>query len=137
MGKIQIKFYKWLWPLKKISYKKFGKRSLIYKPILISGKKYISVGDHVFIRNSARIECINKWNNELFYPNLVIGDHVTIEQNLHLTCAGEITIGDNTVITENVMITNIDHDYSTINQNILKNGIIVSPVKIGKNCFIG
>lgn len=120
-----------------IGFKRFGKKSVIYKPLLISGKKYISIGKNVFVRNNARIEVIDKWKNQTFHPALLIGDGTSFEQNLHLTCAGRISIGKNCVFTGNIMISNIIHTYDFIEENILSNPLEVRDVKIGDYCFVG
>ncbi len=65
-----------------------------------------------------------------------IGDQVSIEQNLHLTCANRITIGANTAIAANVTITDIHHPYSDVNLPIERQDIEVGEVVIGEDCKI-
>ncbi|HZY39329.1 MAG TPA: hypothetical protein VFE53_21885 [Mucilaginibacter sp.] len=71
-----------------------------------------------------------------FDPVIQIGDNVSIEQNLHLTCANKITIGNNTAIASNVTITDINHPYANINLPPEKQPIQVSEVFIGEACKI-
>lgn len=63
-------------------------------------------------------------------------DGVRIQQNLHLTCASRIEIGENTAIAANVTITDIHHPYTDIDTPIEKQDLEVHPVKIGKDCKI-
>lgn len=58
---IKMSIARRLYFIRGIGFKKFGKRSLIYKPMWVSGKKYIEIGDHVTFRDGARIEVIDKW----------------------------------------------------------------------------
>jgi acetyltransferase-like isoleucine patch superfamily enzyme len=86
---------------------------------------------------------------------ILIGENVTIEQNLHLTCANRIVIGNNTAIAANVTITDIEHPYTDVNipierhdlvvkevvigedSKIYNNAVILPGVHIGKHCVIG
>lgn len=118
-------------------FKKFGKCSQIIKPTRILGNKQISIGDRVIILNNARIEAINKWGNQQFYPQIIIGDRVSIGQNFHLISADILEIGNDVTISGNVFITNIDHEYRKLGVNIINQELIIKHTEIGDNCFIG
>lgn len=124
-------------PLLKLGYKKCGKKSVIYKPLIVLNKKYLSLGDRVTIREGARIELLSEWYEHKFSPQIMIGSDTSFEQNCHIISAGTIKIGENCVFSARVFITNVDHDYSRINTNILKQNLIVKDVTIGNNCFFG
>ena len=115
--------------------KKAGNNVRIFKPILITSK-YIEIGDNVFIRNGARLQAVYGYNSSNFKPVIFIGDNVSIEQNIHLTCANSIIIGNNTSIASNVTITDIDHPYKDINISPEKQMIDVKSVEIGPDCKI-
>lgn len=121
----------------KIQYGSFGKGSIIAKPMAISGKKGIYLGNNTRVSVGARIECISSWHGRYFDSSIVIGDNTSFEQFLHMTSAGKIKIGHDCVFSSRVLITNIDHDYSLINRNILEQPLIVNDVEIGDFCFIG
>ena len=129
-----------MWVIKtSIFYKPFfkvcGKRVIIIKPILIT-KKFISLGNKILIRNFARIEGIDFYQGIFYQPEIIIGNFVSIEQNLHLTCAKKIIIGSNTSIAANVTITDIDHGYEDIETPPEKQPLIVNSVIIGEDCKI-
>src|SRR5260221_12376808 len=109
LKKIKTIFY-FLYTL--VFYKPFfiaaGKRVIIRRPILIT-PHYLKLGTRVHIRDFARLEGIDKYEGILFNPVIEIGNNVSIEQNLHLTCAKKISIGQNTAIAANVTITDINH----------------------------
>lgn len=107
----------------------------IMKPILIT-PKFLEIGKGVFIRNGARIEGVDTYLSKRFNPKIIIKDFVSIEQNLHLTCANEILIGFETAIAANVSITDIHHPYTDIHLSPENQNIIVSNVKIGNRCKI-
>lgn len=133
---INIKWYR----LKAIAwyyflFKKIGKYCLILKPTIITPES-ISLGNKVFIGWKARIEGVRKYNLKEFSPRIILNDGVSIQQNIHLTCAELIEIGKNTAIAANVTITDIHHPYDDINIPIEQQDIKTKPVFIGENCKI-
>ena len=98
--------------------------------------KYISLGKRCYIGYNVRIEGVSRYNNNYYTPQIIIGDCVSIQQNIHLTCANKVVIKDNTAIAANVTITDIDHPYIDINIPIERQDIIVKEVVIGEDCKI-
>lgn len=98
--------------------------------------KYISLGRGCCIGYNARIEGVSRYNTTSFAPSIVFGDHVSIQQNIHLTCANSIVIGNNTAIAANVTITDIDHPYVDIDTPIEFQDLVVGEVVIGDDCKI-
>lgn len=120
-----------------IFFNKIGRNCVIYKPILLSGLHYISLGNNVFIRDNSRIEVIKQGD---LLPKLCIGDNVNIEQNVHIVCGSFIKIGSNVSITANTAIVDINHPYEDMTSN-LKIGDRLefegNYVEIGDGSFIG
>lgn len=112
-----------------------GKKNILLNPLLIT-YPYLSLGDKVFIRDGARIEGVTAHLNNTYNPSIVIGSNVSIEQNLHLTCAGSITIGSNTAIAANVTISDINHPYVDITLPPDRQPLEVSSVVVGNDCKI-
>ena len=96
----------------------------------------IRCGRNVFIGYNARVEGVKKYNESHFTPEIIIGNGVSIQQNLHLTCATRISIGANTAIAANVTITDINHPYTDIDMPIERQDIETSRVEIGEDCKI-
>jgi acetyltransferase-like isoleucine patch superfamily enzyme len=98
-------------------------------PTYISGLGRARFGSRFRMFPGARIEV---------FPlgSLYVENNVSIAQNVHITCAKEIHIGENTIITRNVTITDILHTRERDKPLSPKN-IESSPTKIGKNVFIG
>lgn len=128
-------FFKLNWFIRGMFYKiLFGKYllpSYIGKPVFICNFRKIFIHKRVRIFPGARIEPVDANSSITFEDNVAIG------QNLHITSKGALVIGSNTTILENVMITNIDHDYTEIGVHILEQKYISRYTSIGKNCFIG
>jgi acetyltransferase-like isoleucine patch superfamily enzyme len=64
--------------------------------------------------------------------NIILGNHVFINDNVYIASLGEVIIGDSTIIGPNVVIVDHDHDYKTNNS-----AFIVKNITIGKNVWIG
>jgi acetyltransferase-like isoleucine patch superfamily enzyme len=94
------------------------------------------LGRRVVIANAGRLEAVTRYNKTTYAPMILIGENVTIEQNLHLTCANRIVIGKNTAIAANVTITDIVHPYIDVNIPVERHDIIVKEVVIGDDSKI-
>jgi acetyltransferase-like isoleucine patch superfamily enzyme len=71
------------------------------------------------------------------FPNLYLGNNVSINQNCFLSCYGGLTIGDNVAIGHNVSILTTDHVFSDLEIPIKEQKLIYKEVKIGDNVYIG
>lgn len=121
----------------KFQYKHIGRKSYFLNPMFIAGMKYISMADDVGIWDGARVEMIDFWGGIQYSPELIIGNHVNIGQNLHLTCAERIVIEDNVVCSARVTITDINHDTDNCEIAVLEQGLSLKSVTIKEGAFIG
>lgn len=99
----------------------------------------VVLGQGVYIFKNARIGCVFEYAGEKFKPLLEIGEGTTIQQNVHITCAGNVRIGKFCALTHNITITDIDHSYEyPIPRSIppILNKIIVNNLTIGDYCMI-
>ena len=144
-----------MYPFNKITFKYFGRNSVIYKPICVNRKRFIHIGNDVQIRESARIEAILHASNTDNKPALYIGNHTHTEQRCQIFCANSLHIGNYVTISSDVFITDVIHKYQDINKGIGEQPLIagttyiddqafigagvkiITPVKIGKHSIIG
>lgn len=115
--------------------KRMGRRVIIVNPLLIT-PAYLECGNHIFVRDGARIEGVGRYLDKTYQPEIIFGDGVAIEQHLHLTAAGRVFIGRNTAIAANVTISDINHPYTDIHVAPEKQQIDVREVYIGEDCKI-
>lgn len=127
----RVILYMWRKPL----YGDYHYSVVIRKPLYLT-PRYIELEEGVFIFSHARIEGILKYNNHKFSPKIIFRKGSSVQQNLHLTCAKSIIIGQNTAIASNVTITDIHHPYTDIHIPIEKQDIEINPVEIGSDCKI-
>lgn len=126
-----------LYKVKGIGYKKFGYRSMVYKPMRIIGKKYIEIGEKSYILHGARMEAYDTYGDVKYKPLVSIGNNVAIGNDLFLAAANKVTIKDGTLISSRVFITDLDHNIDKLDEPIIGQGITVKETEIGENCFIG
>jgi acetyltransferase-like isoleucine patch superfamily enzyme len=116
-------------------FKKYGKGTRIESAYYLT-PQYIKLGKNVLISKNARIEGVSFYEGFSFSPSIILEDFVSIQQNLHLTCANNITIKKHTAIAANVTITDIIHPYEDILTPIEKQPIQCEMVEIGEECKI-
>ncbi len=126
---------KYAWALRALIYKPFFKNigwmSYIGKPCFIEGCKNISIGKKSRIFPGVRMEAIGK-------GEIRIGDNCAIEQNVHITSMGSpLVIEDNVTIAANTFITNLDHDYQDVTRSVMDQGHLLAETRIGEGCFLG
>jgi acetyltransferase-like isoleucine patch superfamily enzyme len=127
--------YKTIWLVQtfflRLLIKKIGLLSYVAKPAFITGGANIKIGNKVRIFPRSRMECHNN-------GKITIENNTSIGQNLHLiSSTEELVIGNNTTISGNVFITNMDHEFRHIDKHILEQDYIIKTTRIGQNCFIG
>ena len=121
----------------KLLFAQVGKRTYIFKPLRVVGAKHIYWGSYTSAMPGLRIEAIEYHNSKKYSPNIYIGDRVNIEQNVHITCADRITIGNDCSILADVLITDINHPYENILCPPREANFETKPVSIGEQTMIG
>jgi acetyltransferase-like isoleucine patch superfamily enzyme len=116
----------------------FGERSYIHRPYSISGRDRVRIGKRSFIRSGLHIQAIHEYAGVAHQPLIEIGDDVYIGSNAYFTAIDKICIGDGSVLSEHVYITDEFHGMDPragliMNQPLISKG----PVIIGRACFLG
>lgn len=121
--------------------KKCGHNFLIEYPIVSHGLKYISIGDNFNSFARLRLEAFDKHLDNTYTPEIIIGDNVSLNYDVHIGCVNKIVIGNNVLIASKVFIT--DHYHGNIGYEDLKTPpslrkvISKGPVIIENNVWIG
>ena len=106
-------------------------------PLLIYNRKHIFIGENVRFREGLRIEPITQHYAQQFNPNIMIEDNVRAEQYCQIICTNSVHIEKNVVISSFVFISDTEHTFDDINQNVLKQPLKSSEVLIGEGAFLG
>lgn len=95
----------------------------------VNRNSHIKFGNKICIHSGCKIK-VRKG------ANLVIEDNVSINYNCIIVCHDEIEIGEGTAFGPSVYLYDHDHDYD-YGVGIKERKFKTSPIKIGKNCWIG
>lgn len=118
--------------LTKWKYGSVGNHSYIGPALFIQRNKNLFVGENVRIYPGMRAEMTTEKGT------IKIGDNVSVGQHFHaVSYDRELLIGNNTTISANVFVSNVDHDYHVLNVHSLDQKMIVKDTIIGEYCFIG
>lgn len=107
------------------AFARIGKGSVIVRPERIRGARAIRIGDSTAVYEDS-------WLQTEPGGVLTIGDNVYLGRRVHLHAAGNVTIGDGCYITDEVVISDGEHDR-------VQPDFVASrgDITIGRNVFIG
>ena len=115
-----------------------GRNSFIAPPFRISNSKALSIGNDTRIGQYAFLVLCSEHNQHAYHPQLSIGDHVRIGNDLFVGCQNKITIGDHVLVSSRVFIADTMHEYRNIETPILYQDLTAGqPVLIDDHAFIG
>lgn len=125
----------------------------------LKGLKYMVIGNNFNALSGLRIECWDNYMGMEFYPNLLIGDNVIMNYNVHIGCINKIQIGNNVLFASNIFITdhfhgdtkNVNFEIPPVERDLFSKGPVIIEdnvwigenvsimpnVTIGKGCIIG
>lgn len=126
-----------LYTINVMIYHNFGKGSVIYRPLKVTGRKHIYIGDGVSFDKGLRMEAITWKDGQDFHPHIYIGNNTHAEQHCQIFSAMFLHIGNNVVISSDVYITDVEHDYKDINKRILEQCLKPGKTIIGDYSFLG
>lgn len=138
---VEIVFSKLYWYSEKKTLNECGKNSYMQFPFVLIGGGYIKIGKNFQAYKRLQLEAHDQHNGVCFKPQIVIGDDVHLNYDVHIGAINKITIGDGTLIASKVFIT--DHFHG----NTRKQDLRLPPSKrelyskgevcIGNNVWIG
>lgn len=94
-------------------FKHWGKGSTICSSArFLIGRKYVSIGENVYIGSQVTINALDKFNQEFFHPEITIGNNCHIGDEADITSIEAIKIGNCVVLGKRVFITDNAHGAS-------------------------
>ena len=120
---------------------------LIRFPFDIRGKKLIDFGKCLTTGIGCRIEAFEHTESLTPIPTtkkIIFGENVQINDYVHISAMGHVSIGDNVLMASHIYIADNSHGYYKGDENDtnpvippIKRPYHISPVSIGKNSWIG
>lgn len=143
----------------KTSFKSAGSNFFVEYPLRAVGGTHITIGNNFCSFGRLRLEAHDFHNGVRFFPQISIGDNVSLNYDCHIGCINKIVIGNNVLIASRVTI--LDHFHGEISVEALNTppskreiiskgaviiednvwigeGVAIMPnITIGKNSIIG
>lgn len=85
---------------------------IVGKNISIVGSKNIEIGHRVIIGNQNWLDAINE-------GKIIIGNDVSLSQNVHIAAVNKVIIGDGALIGSDVLITDHNHGFEAGLKNMM------------------
>lgn len=121
--------------------KSVGKNCSLHPSSYIKNPQYITIGDNFSAMWNIRIEAWDSFAGERFQPEIIIGNNVIMNTDIHIGAINRVVIGDNVLLASRIYIS--DHSHGEISANALllppaKRPLITKgPVNIEDNVWIG
>jgi acetyltransferase-like isoleucine patch superfamily enzyme len=113
----------------------FGPRSVLERPLRLSGEGRIAVGADVFIGAGSWLQVLDRPGTGVA---IEIGDGTSIAGNCVLSAAESVRLGSKVLLARNVYIADHIHAYQDTTRAVLDQGIArVEPVEIGDGAWLG
>lgn len=129
------------WVSLRNNFKKFGENGSIAKDRVVKNPQFISIGNNFFAYNRFRIEAWDEYQGEKFSPQIIIGNNVCFNTDIHIGCIDRVEIGDNCLFGSRIYITDHDHGSSSPSDILLppieRKLYSKGPVIIEKNVYVG
>lgn len=143
----------------KSNFKTFGEGSSLPEFYWIKNPEYISIGKRFSSLFNLRLEAWDRFQGDNFTPEIIIGDDVIVNSDVHIGAIEKIVIGNNVLMASRIYIS--DHYHGDISNKDLEivprlrplytkgpviiednvwigEGVCILPgVTIGENCIIG
>ena len=139
--------------LYRCTFRQYGQHTLILRPLLLEGKKNISIGDRTFIYDQVWLAAMPLTDNK--QPELRIGNNCGLGHFNHIYATNRIILEDGVLTADKVYISDTLHTYEDPNVPIkeqvvratkeviigegswLGENVCVVGASIGRHCVIG
>lgn len=113
----------------------------VHNPIALLGLKYFNVNKGTVFGSYADLTAWEEYRGFIYHPQITIGKNCQFGRFCHITAIGEITIGDNLLTGQYVIISDNAHGESIIDQISIppqeRKLTSKGPIRIGNNVWIG
>jgi len=129
------------WRKLQVKFKFIGENIVLGAPYIFMNPKYISIGDNFFALNNLRIEAWDQYEGIQYYPEIVIGNNVKMNTDIHIGAINKVIIGNDVMFASRIYIS--DHSHGDITNEAIRlvpaKRLLVSkgPVIIKDNVWIG
>ena len=97
----------------------FGADAGFQPPVTLIGRERISIGAGTFFHSGAWLSVVEEHAGRSYDPQLTIGSRCLFARSVWISCVGDITIGDEVLVGDNVLITDTYHEYENPDTSII------------------
>jgi acetyltransferase-like isoleucine patch superfamily enzyme len=116
---------------------RFGAGAGFQPPVTLIGRERISIGDGTFFHSGAWLSVVAEHHGRTYDPRLTIGDRCVFARDVWISCVGDITIGDEVMVGDRVLITDTYHEYENPDVSIVRQPMAPpKPVHIGDGVLL-
>ena len=121
----------------------FPSSRIIKFPFDVRGRKYIDFGRNLTLGKNCRFEVYSDLMEQNENKKLVFGNNVTINDYVHITALGSVTVGNNVLMASHIYISDCQHGKyegkNSSNPDIppMMREYQIEHVSIGDNVWIG
>jgi acetyltransferase-like isoleucine patch superfamily enzyme len=116
---------------------RFGAGAGFQPPVTVIGRPRISIGDGTFFHSGAWLSVVEEHHGRRYDPRLTIGARCVFARDVWISCVGEITIGDEVMVGDRVLITDTYHEYEDPDVSIVRQPMAAPrPVHIGDGVLL-
>ena len=122
-------------------FKKIGHNSLLPIDCIIKNPQYISIGEGFAAMYNLRIEAWDEYREQKFSPEIIIGNNVIVNTDVHIGCINKVVIGNGVLMASRIYIS--DHSHGHIGESELvippteRKLFSKGPIIIKDNVWIG
>lgn len=122
-------------------FKSIGKGAEVFYPLDLIGGEFVTIGDNFTCGKRFRLNAYDKFDKQVFAPEIVFGNDININDDCHIACIEKIHIGNNVLIAGKVFISDHFHGNTSLeNLNIApshRNLITKGGIYIEDDVWIG
>lgn len=124
-----------LFPIYKLSFKEFGRKSTIFNPDILQGMRFTSIGKKTYIQPGLWLLALKIGDDD---PILKIGSNVYVGRYAHIVSVHSVVICDNVLIADKVYISDNLHEFSRIDMPIKDQPVLFkNTVTIHEGAWLG
>ncbi|WP_027087611.1 acyltransferase [Cohnella panacarvi] len=117
---------------------RIGRKSSVSHPFYTENPELIQLGDKVYIGPYCRIEAYPPDGmSRRKKPTLTIGNRVTMEHAVHISCAESLVIEDDVMIAGRCYISDNNHSFDPLGPPYKKQPASSKHTRIGKGVWLG
>jgi acetyltransferase-like isoleucine patch superfamily enzyme len=114
-----------------------GAGSGFQRPVTVIGPERIHIGRGTFFHSGAWLSVVSEHNGRRYDPRLTIGDRCVFARDVWISCVGDISIGDEVMVGDRVLITDTYHEYEDPDTSIVRQPMAPPrPVRIGDGVLL-